>query len=55
MGSTWSWMENMYNKMRRKRETNKIVKEGEKKLRRKRSKAFFDYLNRIFNLFAIIS
>ena len=26
--SMWSWMENTYNKMRRRRENNKIVEEG---------------------------
>ena len=28
VGSMWSWMENTYNKMRRRRENNKIVEEG---------------------------
>ena len=28
MGSVWSWMENIYNKMKRTRENNEIVEEG---------------------------
>ena len=28
VGSMWSWMENTYNKMRRRRKNNKIVGEG---------------------------
>ena len=50
----WSWMENTYNKMRRRRKNNKIVEEGN--VVKKGQLAFVDYFNRIFNLnpFAII-
>ena len=34
----WSWMENTYGKMRRRRENNKIVEEGIKNWGGKRSK-----------------
>ena len=55
--SMWSWMENTYNKMRRRRKNYKIVEERikieEGNVVKKRQLAFVDYFNRIFNLICL--